>query len=195
MANDVHQARHKHFEMNMGEPTRNRDQEIPARSGEDMGEGEPLNPPPGPEREEQRPTLPEEETYERGEERRPAEESDFVEYLQAQLSTTLRIDEGRASRMASFKSHRWKHMRLRVSSPAFSNDSQNASPPLESSGIPQQSKSVAVICDHPDAPSGTFTCWLLHDVLASTHDLGDSNEEAAYREGDQRNPKRTKAGR
>jgi len=51
----------------MGKPTppRNRDQNIPTKSGEEMGEREPLTPQPGPGKEERNAPLPEEETYER----------------------------------------------------------------------------------------------------------------------------------
>jgi hypothetical protein len=72
-------------------------------------------------------------------------------------------------------------MPLRISSPAFSDnqtipakytcDGQNVAPPLEWNGVPKEAKSVAIICDDPDAPSGTFTHWLLYDVPASTHRL------------------------
>jgi Raf kinase inhibitor-like YbhB/YbcL family protein len=68
-------------------------------------------------------------------------------------------------------------MALRVSSPAFADgsaiprkytcDGQNAAPPLEWSGVPREAKSVAIICDDPDAPSGTFTHWVLYNVPAS----------------------------
>ncbi len=60
-------------------------------------------------------------------------------------------------------------MALHVSSNAFSEgqpipekytcDGQNVSPPLKWSGVPQNTKSVAIIADDPDAPSGTFTHW------------------------------------
>jgi len=72
-------------------------------------------------------------------------------------------------------------MALHVTSPAFSNndtiprkytcDGQNVAPPLEWNGVPPQAKSVAVICDDPDAPLGTFTHWLLYDIPATTHTL------------------------
>ena len=72
-------------------------------------------------------------------------------------------------------------MALRVSSPAFADgadiptkytcDGQNIAPPLELTGIPSESKSIAVICEDPDAPSGSFTHWILYDVPASAHTI------------------------
>ena len=74
-------------------------------------------------------------------------------------------------------------MPLRVSSPAFSDngaipkqytcDGQNVAPPLQWSGVPERAKSVAVICDDPDAPSGTFTHCVLYDIPSSTHALAE----------------------
>jgi Raf kinase inhibitor-like YbhB/YbcL family protein len=72
-------------------------------------------------------------------------------------------------------------MTLKVSSPAFSNgasiptrftcDGQDVAPPLEWSGVPSEAKTVAVICEDPDAPSGTFTHWVLYDVPASSRGI------------------------
>ena len=74
-------------------------------------------------------------------------------------------------------------MTLRISSAAFVDgaripkkhtcDGDNVSPPLEWSGLPKGSKSVAIICEDPDAPSGTFTHWLLYDVPISKHRLDE----------------------
>jgi Raf kinase inhibitor-like YbhB/YbcL family protein len=74
-------------------------------------------------------------------------------------------------------------MTLQVSSSAFSNgatiptvytcDGQDVAPPLEWSGVPKQTRSFAVICEDPDAPSGTFTHWVLYDVPASAHGIGE----------------------
>jgi Raf kinase inhibitor-like YbhB/YbcL family protein len=52
-------------------------------------------------------------------------------------------------------------------------DGDNVAPPLEWSGLPEGSKSVAIICEDPDAPSGTFTHWLLYDVPISRHRLDE----------------------
>jgi Raf kinase inhibitor-like YbhB/YbcL family protein len=74
-------------------------------------------------------------------------------------------------------------MAIRVNSSAFANgaaiprkytcDGQDVSPPLDLSGVPTESRSVAVICEDPDAPSGTFTHWVLYDVPASTHAISE----------------------
>ena len=74
-------------------------------------------------------------------------------------------------------------MTLHVSSPAFSAgatiptkytcDGQDMAPPLEWSGEPDHTRSIAVICEDPDAPAGTFTHWVLYDVPASTHGIGE----------------------
>jgi Raf kinase inhibitor-like YbhB/YbcL family protein len=76
-------------------------------------------------------------------------------------------------------------MALHVSSNAFSEgqpipekytcDGQNVSPPLKWSGVPQNTKSVAIIADDPDAPSGTFTHWVLYDLPAKTTELTEGS--------------------
>lgn len=48
------------------------------------------------------------------------------------------------------------------------------SPALSWSGAPQNAKSFALIVDDPDAPSGTFTHWLVYDLPAATHRLPES---------------------
>jgi len=78
-------------------------------------------------------------------------------------------------------------MPLQVSSPAFSNgseiprqytcDGQNAAPPLEWSGVPQKAKSLAVICEDPDAPSGVFTHWVLYDIPSSSDGLPEDRKK------------------
>lgn len=63
---------------------------------------------------------------------------------------------------------------LKVSSPAFEHetfipskytcDGENVSPPLELSQIPIQAKSLVIIMDDPDAPSGMWVHWLVWDI-------------------------------
>lgn len=42
----------------------------------------------------------------------------------------------------------------------------NVSPPLEWSGVPKAAKTIAIIVDDPDAPSGTWVHWVLYNVPA-----------------------------
>ena len=50
-------------------------------------------------------------------------------------------------------------------------DSANVSPPLTWSGEPEGVKSFALIVEDPDAPSRTWTHWLLYDIPAEVHQL------------------------
>ncbi len=64
--------------------------------------------------------------------------------------------------------------RITVSTPAFKDGSgipaeftcsgKNVSPPFGWSGIPDTARSIVVIMDDPDAPSGLFTHWVLYNI-------------------------------
>jgi len=47
------------------------------------------------------------------------------------------------------------------------------SPPLEWSGVPASAKSLALICDDPDAPVGTWLHWVLYDLQVTATDLAE----------------------
>ena len=67
-------------------------------------------------------------------------------------------------------------MGINVTSPAFKEgqaipkqytcDGINISPPLEWSGVPKTAKTIAIICDDPDAPVGTWVHWVLYNLPA-----------------------------
>ena len=66
--------------------------------------------------------------------------------------------------------------RMKITSSAFQNNKlipnkytclgENLSPPLEFSNIPKNAKTLVLIMDDPDAPSGTFTHWLVWNIPA-----------------------------
>lgn len=43
-------------------------------------------------------------------------------------------------------------------------DGVDVSPPLQWGNVPAGTKSVALICDDPDAPMGTWVHWLIYDI-------------------------------
>lgn len=50
-------------------------------------------------------------------------------------------------------------------------DGSNISPPLTWSGVPAGAKSIALICDDPDAPRGTFVHWVVFNIPPSSSGL------------------------
>ncbi len=74
-------------------------------------------------------------------------------------------------------------MTIHIESSAFSEgeqiprqytcDGKDSSPPLSWSGVPEESKSLALICDDPDA-SRTWVHWVLFDLPARTSGLPEA---------------------
>jgi Raf kinase inhibitor-like YbhB/YbcL family protein len=72
-------------------------------------------------------------------------------------------------------------MQINVTSPAFKDagmipskytcDGTNVSPPLNWSGVPEGSVSIALISDDPDAPVGTWVHWVAFNLPAGTQGL------------------------
>lgn len=56
-------------------------------------------------------------------------------------------------------------------------DGDDKSPPLSWSGVPDDTKSLALIVEDPDAPRGTFTHWLIWDIPV-TH--GGLSEDVSH---------------
>jgi len=63
---------------------------------------------------------------------------------------------------------------IKLRSPAFKEgemipkkytcDGEDISPPLFWEGIPEEAKSLALICDDPDAPMGTWVHWVIFNI-------------------------------
>jgi len=72
-------------------------------------------------------------------------------------------------------------MSIELTSPAFqtrvtipkqyTGDGADLSPPLHWSEPPSGTKSLALICDDPDAPRGTWVHWVLFNLPAQTREL------------------------
>jgi len=50
-------------------------------------------------------------------------------------------------------------------------DGEDVSPPLSWTQLPKETKSVALICDDPDAPMGTWVHWVLFGLSPETLEL------------------------
>lgn len=57
----------------------------------------------------------------------------------------------------------------------YSCDGDNINPPLEFSDIPENTKSLALIVDDPDAPDGTFTHWLMWNISPDTKNISEGD--------------------
>jgi Raf kinase inhibitor-like YbhB/YbcL family protein len=53
-------------------------------------------------------------------------------------------------------------------------DGEDISPPLQWDGAPDGTKSIALICDDPDAPMGTFVHWVLYNLPEETKELTEN---------------------
>ncbi|MEA3366279.1 MAG: YbhB/YbcL family Raf kinase inhibitor-like protein [Candidatus Hydrogenedentes bacterium] len=68
-------------------------------------------------------------------------------------------------------------MTLDITSPAFEDqgsipkqytaDGEDVSPPLSWTGVPEETQSLALICDDPDAPVGTWVHWVIWNIPVS----------------------------
>jgi Raf kinase inhibitor-like YbhB/YbcL family protein len=58
-------------------------------------------------------------------------------------------------------------------------EGENLSPPLSWSGLPDDTRSVALVCEDPDAPSGTFDHWVAWGLDPSAGGLGEGEPAPA----------------
>jgi Raf kinase inhibitor-like YbhB/YbcL family protein len=78
---------------------------------------------------------------------------------------------------------------LSIKSPAFepnkqipkkySCDGQDINPPLTIEGTPEEAKTLVLIMDDPDAPSGTFDHWVVWNIPASTTKIAEDTVTGA----------------
>ena len=81
---------------------------------------------------------------------------------------------------------------MKITSSTFSNNAmipgkytcqgQDISPPLRFSNIPKNSKMLALVMDDPDAPSRTFTHWLVWNIPAKVTEIQEG-ERINYPQG------------
>ncbi len=75
-------------------------------------------------------------------------------------------------------------MEIKITSSAFEDggmipakytcDGADVSPPLQWDAVPEGTKSIALICDDPDAPMGTWVHWVLFNMPAEANELAQN---------------------
>jgi len=58
----------------------------------------------------------------------------------------------------------------------FTCDGENISPDISWEGVPEGAKSLALICDDPDAPSGDFVHWVVFNIPVDMDGLSEGME-------------------
>ena len=53
-------------------------------------------------------------------------------------------------------------------------DGENVSPQLKWEGVPETTKSIALISDDPDAPMGTWVHWVMWNIPADATELSEN---------------------
>ncbi len=74
-------------------------------------------------------------------------------------------------------------MEIKLTSPAFEDggsipskytcDGQDVSVPLQWDAVPGDTKSIALICDDPDAPVGVWVHWVIYNLPGDSTALGE----------------------
>ena len=59
--------------------------------------------------------------------------------------------------------------------PKFTCDGSDTSPSLQITGVPSEAKSLVLIADDPDAPSGLFTHWLIWNIPPQTNSVAEGS--------------------
>ncbi len=55
----------------------------------------------------------------------------------------------------------------------YTADGRNISPPLQWRDLPAGTRSLALVCEDPDAPRGTFTHWVIFNLPAESRELSE----------------------
>jgi len=58
--------------------------------------------------------------------------------------------------------------------PKYTCDGADVSPPLSWTSVPEGTKTIALICDDPDAPMGTWVHWVLFNLPADVKELPEN---------------------
>lgn len=67
--------------------------------------------------------------------------------------------------------------------PRYTADGSNVNPPLSISGLPEGTRSLALIVDDPDAPMGTWDHWIVFNIAPDTTEIAENSVPAGAVQG------------
>ncbi len=68
-------------------------------------------------------------------------------------------------------------------SPKYTCDGENMNPELIFQNVPEETNSLVLIVDDPDAPVGTFTHWILFNISPETTRINENSVPAEAKKG------------
>jgi len=106
-----------------------------------------------------------------------------LRYLLVLLALSLLLGSC-SMRAAPESAGKGKAVTMKITSEAFDEggmipsrhtcDGADVSPPLAWSGLPENTVALALICDDPDAPVGTWVHWVLYDLPPEVTELAEA---------------------
>lgn len=82
---------------------------------------------------------------------------------------------------------------MKLTSPVFNHqeampakytcDGENVNPPLLIAGVPEEAKSLVLIMDDPDAPSGTWLHWTVWNIVPNQKEISENRVPEGAQEG------------
>jgi Raf kinase inhibitor-like YbhB/YbcL family protein len=103
---------------------------------------------------------------------------DRIAYFLLTISLILLVSTAMSKDVTNIKG-------LKISSPAFENngympakyscDGMDVNPPLLIENVPTNAKSLALVVDDPDAPTGTWVHWVVWDIHPGTKEIKENS--------------------
>jgi hypothetical protein len=94
------------------------------------------------------------------------------------------LSEDEVSKLVGLNDPGGKKVEIKITSSAFEEgglipakytcDGADVSPPLQWDAVPEGTKSIALICDDPDAPMGTWVHWVLFNLPSDAKELAEN---------------------
>jgi len=117
----------------------------------------------------------------------------FLPLFLLTLAVALLAACGQTQKLELEQTNRKTMDNLTLSSPAFAEggvipvkytcEGENINPPLKISGVPQDTRSLVLIVDDPDAPAGVWDHWIVWNIPFGVREIAAGNLPAGARVG------------